>query len=148
MISVESSRSLRLSWDSLPEESRNGIIIGYSVFVTPDGGVTMETTTNMTTFLAANLRPFTTYTFTVAARTSIGRGPLTPASLETTPEDGRPVVLYIVHYGLNIVQLYIRYCYNIFTMCKTKLRYGEYPTLYTIRCANMLLWWSVHPDAV
>ena len=92
MIIAESSRSLRLTWGPPSEESRNGIIVGYNVFITPDSGATMETTTTATSYVASNLRPFTTYTCSVTARTSVGQGPLTAALLQTTPEDGRLIL--------------------------------------------------------
>ena len=44
--------------------------------------------------MVSNLRPFTTYTCSVAASTSIGQGPPTATVLQTTPEDGKPESLY------------------------------------------------------
>ena len=84
----ESSRSLRLTWEPPFEENRNGLIITYTVFIVADDGTSLELTAAGTSVVAADLRPFTTYTCSVAASTSVGRGPTTPTFLLTTPEDG------------------------------------------------------------
>ena len=84
----ESSRSLRLTWEPPFEENRNGLIITYTVFIVADDGTSLELTAAGTSVVATNLRPFTTYTCSVVASTSVGRGPTTPTFLLTTPEDG------------------------------------------------------------
>ena len=90
MIVAETSRSLRLTWEPPFEENRNGIIVSYTAsIVATDDGTSLELTAMGTTsIVAADLRPFTTYTCSVAASTSVGLGPSTPSVLLTTPEDG------------------------------------------------------------
>ena len=48
--------------------------------------------------LVDNLRPFTSYTFTIAASTVVGLGPLSTAITETTPEDGTAIHGYDLAY--------------------------------------------------
>lgn len=91
MVVADSSRSLSLTWEPLLEENRNGIIIEYTVFVTADDGTAMELTATDTSLVVNNLCPFTTYTCSVSASTSEGRGPPSPTVLRTTPEDGKLV---------------------------------------------------------
>lgn len=88
VVVAESSRSLRLTWEPPFEENRNGLIISYTVFIVADDGTSLELMATGTSIVATNLRPFTTYTCSVAASTSVGRGPSTPTFLFTTPEDG------------------------------------------------------------
>lgn len=91
MVVAETSRSLGLTWEPPFEENRNGIIVSYTVSIVAadDGGTSLElTATGTTSIVAADLRPFTTYTCSVAASTSVGVGPSTPSVLLTTPEDG------------------------------------------------------------
>ena len=68
-------------------EDRNGIVIGYDITLTHvSSGAQMSYTTNELDqpFIATNLLPSTTYSYTVAARTIIGAGPSTASSLVTT----------------------------------------------------------------
>ena len=88
VVVAESSRSLRLNWESPFEENRNGIIISYTVSIMADDGTALELTATGTSIVAGDLRPFITYTCSVVASTSVGRGPSTPTFLLTTPEDG------------------------------------------------------------
>ena len=89
MVVADSPRSLRLTWEPPLDENRNGIITEYTAFVTVDGGTAMELTTANTSLVVGNLRPFTTYSCSVAASTRVGQGPLTGTMLVTTPEDGK-----------------------------------------------------------
>ena len=88
LVVSESSRSLRLTWEPPLQENRNGLITNYTVFIVADDGTSLELTTPATSVVTTDLRPFTTYTCSVAASTSIGRGPSTPTFILTTPEDG------------------------------------------------------------
>ena len=68
-------------------EGRNGVIIGYVLQVEgPDG--LQETTTDDTYFTWDDLKPFTSYRFSVCARTQAGIGPVETIS-SITPEDGK-----------------------------------------------------------
>ena len=87
MTVATSSTSIILTWDPPPIHERNGIIITYTINQVVAGNIsTLNTTALMITI--NNLRPFTSYSFDVAALTSVGRGPSTAAITETTLEDG------------------------------------------------------------
>ena len=79
---------MMLTWESLSVDDRNGLILGYAVTVTTELGVPVfGQNTVETEFLVDSLQPFTVYTFSVAAFTSVGIGPATQL-LATTCEDG------------------------------------------------------------
>ena len=88
VVTAMSSRSLRLTWEPPFEENRNGIITGYTISITNEDGVAMEITATNTSAVVTNLRPFTTYTSSITASTSVGEGPPTATVSRTTPEDG------------------------------------------------------------
>ena len=88
-----SSTSISLSWGALPQEARNGLILGYLVTVTEIGAenaTNVSTTTSDTELLVEDLAPFTTYTCSVLAFTSVGSGPVSQLIDITTMEDGEP----------------------------------------------------------
>lgn len=71
--------SARILWD--PPEETNGEVQGYKVsyYAFSDGGhkespISQELHANERTFKATNLKPFTNYHFTVAAKTKLGWG--------------------------------------------------------------------------
>lgn len=76
-----------LKWDSLPEEDRNGLILGYTVIVSESGMPVLHQNITETEFLVESLQPFTVYSLSVAAFTSVGVGPRTH-QVATTCEDG------------------------------------------------------------
>ena len=87
------STSIFLSWGALPQEARNGLILGYLVTVTEVGAenaTNISTTTSDTELLVEDLAPFTTYTCSVLAFTSVGSGPVSQLIDITTMEDGEP----------------------------------------------------------
>lgn len=85
-----SSEEILLKWDLPPPQHQNGIIIGYIVNITAleTGTITQMLTPyqNMTLY---SLRPFTTYSCIVAARTSVGLGPFSTIINIQTLEDGK-----------------------------------------------------------
>ena len=88
-ISGKTAESVSLVWDLLDFESQNGIILGYVVNVTvAETGETFQdySTTNRITL--HSLRPFTTYTFAVAAQTSVNDGPFSTTVTSRTAEAG------------------------------------------------------------
>jgi len=75
-----SSTSAVLSWDALPPEDRNGIVVRYAINMTKlQSGETMELFSNSTTLTVHNLQPYTLYVCITAAVTSAGRGPISDA---------------------------------------------------------------------
>ena len=81
--------SAQLSWTPVPKDQQNGIITGYSVQVAgPD--FTREisiTDATATSTEVSNLRPRTSYYFSVSARTMAGIGPAA-RSLSIPPQGG------------------------------------------------------------
>lgn len=82
-----SSTSILLTWNPPPVHERNGIIIDYTITQVV-AGITSTLTTTDQMLLVMDLQPFTSYTFNIAASTSIGLGPRGPTESETTPEAG------------------------------------------------------------
>ena len=68
--------SIFLSWDPLPPEDQNGIILGYLINITDISREdTLQFSSDTHNRTIESLRPYTTYTCLVAAYTSIGMGP-------------------------------------------------------------------------
>ena len=87
---VVATRSLSVSWNTLPSEDQNGVIVRYRV------NITVLVTKEMYQLLSANnsitvlsLRPYTTYIFTIAAETAVGVGPFSGAHTVMTATDGK-----------------------------------------------------------
>lgn len=90
------SRSITASWEELPSQERNGIITGYTVFITDledfdDGDALMESffvdqSLNIT---IDDLVPYTTYGLFLTAHTEIGPGPRGNLSTVQTAEEGK-----------------------------------------------------------
>ena len=86
-VSLLSSTAVQLSWrPPLPEES-NGIIRQYIIYAETLFGDMFSTTTTSRNFTVSSLKPFTTYSFSVAAIT-IGAGPATEKIQVQTVSDG------------------------------------------------------------
>ena len=84
-----SSDFFYLSWDPPPQPEQNGEIIGYNVSVTNfNTGALTTIFTLINSTEVASLRPFTTYTYAVAALTTAGIGPFSVLSILTTNEAG------------------------------------------------------------
>ena len=88
------STALAVSWDSVPEQSQNGIIIMYEVMYEPQkmfaeaGSIN---TTDMAVTLS-NLQEHVAYNVSVRAYTSAGPGPFSAGVVNRTLEDGEIVV--------------------------------------------------------
>ena len=86
-----SSTSIELLWAPPLPHDRNGPIIGYSVTVQEQHSgyhVAFLLISNDTSVIVTSLRPYTTYTFTVSSRNSIGYGPSFIVH-QTTLEDSK-----------------------------------------------------------
>lgn len=80
---------ISLAWQPPLQETRNGIITGYTVSLSSVSSTeTRRITTTNTNLTVTSLRPYTTYECIVAAFTSIGEGPPTNIILVQTEETG------------------------------------------------------------
>ena len=74
-LNATSHDSFFLSWDPLPPEDQNGIILGYVINITDINNGDMEQfSSDSNNFTVDSLRPYTTYACIVAAYTSAGTG--------------------------------------------------------------------------
>lgn len=94
-------------WQAPDLEDQNGIIAGYSInLILVSTGQSIQMMSTTTNLFLDDLQPFTTYTFRVAAMTSVGVGPYSIATSIMTEETGRFQQLGISLYniGTNIVK--------------------------------------------
>jgi hypothetical protein len=88
LVSHSLPTSAQLSWTPVPDDKT---IIGYTVQVAgPDSTREIPVMDgNATSYEVPDLRPYTTYTFSVSAMTEAGTGP--PIIVcSTTPQEGEP----------------------------------------------------------
>lgn len=92
---VESAFSANFSWLPPEPENQNGIITSYVINITDDdSGDSFEvSTTNTSLTLDSSLRPYRTYTCSMAAETSVGQGPFSSEVNFTTFEHGKIVII-------------------------------------------------------
>jgi hypothetical protein len=88
-VSYSLPTSAKLSWTPVPEDKRNDTITGYTVRVEgPDSTQEIPMMDgNATSYEVSDLRPHTTYTFSVRAITKAGTG-LAKQVSSTTPQGG------------------------------------------------------------
>ena len=87
---THSSVTLQISQPTL--QDRNGLITGYSVhFTQVSSGLILSFTASQVgqPFTATTLLPYTTYSYTVAARTVNGTGPASASVTITTAQAGK-----------------------------------------------------------
>ena len=91
-VTVQGSRTLRLSWAPPPEGDRNGEIQGYSIEVEEvETGTILRHRTgpSVTSYNATMLHPYYNYNSKVAAYNSAGSGPFTGVVSRQTLQDGK-----------------------------------------------------------
>ena len=77
-----------LAWDTPLLHQQNGVIIGYTITQRVAGNVTTLTSRD-SMLLVDGLRPFTSYSFEVAASTGVGLGPATAPLPVQTQQAGK-----------------------------------------------------------
>ena len=96
LVSHSLPTSAQLSWTPVPEDRHNDTITGYMVQV--EGHNFMREIPvmhgNATSYEVCDLRPCTTYTFSVCAMTEAGTGPAISVS-SPTPQEGEVIILYL-----------------------------------------------------
>ena len=89
---VNSSTSISVFWNPPPFSDQNGVITGYEVNfanVNRSNIVSKEMINgNITTVTFTNLKEFEVYSITIAASTSVGRGPFSVPVSNETLKDG------------------------------------------------------------
>ena len=78
--------------------------IRQTIVVTGD---TNEYITNATNLTLTNLTPYTTYAWTIAASTSVGRGPYSTVVNVLMPEDGMQVKFSIINIASILIARFI-----------------------------------------
>ena len=96
---AENSTALFVSWDAVPRQSRNGIIIVYEVMFDPQetfGGIIFDDSVNTTAMSATILflQEYVVYNVSVRAYTSAGAGPFSAEIPVRTLEDGEVICSY------------------------------------------------------
>lgn len=92
---IDSSRSVTFSWLPPSVDERNGVIVTYTINITETGsGQTFQRTVpSSQSFVTVNsLLPFTTYSCSIAASTSVGMGAFSTLLTLNTPEDGMTIM--------------------------------------------------------
>ena len=82
-----SATEISLSWFAPSRESRNGVLEYYTILINVTSTTTqLNVTASSTFYTLTGLKPYTAYTLSVAAATSVGRGPYSPTTTVTTHE--------------------------------------------------------------
>ena len=86
-----SSTSILLEWDLMPEDDRNGILLGYVVYYNRTTGTETSFVHRSTerSVEITNLERYTIYQFEMTAFTSIGQGNRSTVIYCTTDEDSK-----------------------------------------------------------
>ena len=101
-----SSRSTLLSWQPPIESEQNGVITSYTITLTDSRSsqvIQRTVPSSQTSLTVDSLLPFTTYSCSIAASTSVGLGPFSTFLSITTLEDG--MILNRILYGYLIIQM-------------------------------------------
>ena len=81
----------KLSWTPVPRDKQNGVITGYTVYVVGADSTSRREIPiekgDATTVEISSLTPFTSYNFSISAKTRAGSGPVATVS-SRTPEAG------------------------------------------------------------
>ena len=90
--------SAQLSWTPIPEDKQNDTITGYTVQIEgPDSIQEIPVMDgNATACEVSDLKPYTTYTFSISAVTKVGIG-LAKSVSSSTPQGGEVLKLYIYY---------------------------------------------------
>ena len=89
--SAENSTSISITWSSLEDEFRNGVLLNYSLNVIElNSRKVYSLQGNVTRMVLSSLHPYYTYEISVAAATRHGTGPFSRPVLVTTNSDGEP----------------------------------------------------------
>lgn len=110
-----SSEAILFQWNLPLPQNQNGIITGYLVNITAlETGAMIHMSTPYLNLTLHSLRPFTTYSCIVAARTSVGLGPFSTTINIQTLEDGKKININITPPSyVNWNRIFIGWNFNI-----------------------------------
>ncbi|XP_019855187.1 PREDICTED: receptor-type tyrosine-protein phosphatase F-like isoform X2 [Amphimedon queenslandica] len=89
--STINSTAVNVTWMPVPPAQRNGIITGYTIFITTDVEFVNDTTQDIPSaatlqYTFTRLQEYVNYTYTILARTAIGDGPISDSTTSLTNE--------------------------------------------------------------
>lgn len=95
--STVSSTVVMVTWNEVPPSQRNGIITGYTIFITTDVEFVNDTTQDIPSattlqYTFTGLEEYVNYTYTILARTAIGDGPVSDSTTSLTNEASEYIV--------------------------------------------------------
>ena len=88
MFASVQSRNLTLFWSPPLRSQRNGVIISYLITCSSGDIIINTTRTSSTSLTITGLQPFTNYSCSIIAHTSVGGGPAATINA-TTRQDGK-----------------------------------------------------------
>ena len=95
-VTVNSSTTIMVTWDSVPPIDQNGIITMYEVLYEPletfggaIGPMFMRVPGIQLSAVLSDVQEFVSYNISVRAYTSVGDGPFSDSMIVMTPEDGK-----------------------------------------------------------
>lgn len=129
-----SSVSILLMWDPPALQHRNGIITGYVMNITAlSTGEILQVFTSDGNYTVDSLKPFTAYSFIIAASTSVGIGPFSTDLTIQTLEDGKNFA-------------YFKATHNRFTLLFTApTRQPSNSTGFALNSTHIYLMWDSPP---
>lgn len=94
-VNVVNSTTIQAAWHPPIYDHQNGKILYYTVVLILSTGShpTHSITTNSTKIQLPHLRPFSEYSFSVAASTGVGSGPFIEPVTINTPEAGKQTIV-------------------------------------------------------
>ena len=97
-----SATSITITWLPLSINDRNGDILSYMIrYLQQEGLIDTKSILidgSLTSFTLMNLRPYSSYSITIAATTSVGFGPESPVLTQTTFQAGKFRVIAITSF--------------------------------------------------
>ena len=90
------STSLKITWEDIPKEERNGIILNYEVYMklSSSGSYHSPTIVSSKSYVKTGLQYWTLYDIRIAGNTSAGRGVMSNTLQVRTDEDSKSTLLH------------------------------------------------------
>ena len=94
-VNVDATSSMRLNVSWQPPKAANGVILSYIIYyqrVGSDEQYSIVATSTERNKIIKNLKPYTNYSFEVAANTSVGYGNKSDSKIGQTKQAGKPTM--------------------------------------------------------